>query len=431
MSFRRRMMAANSKPYDAEIEYLESTGYTYINLGISAKNTTKFDFSVMATDSQTGFLFGSRVAASNKTFDIFCKYQSGATDNGIRWDYNTASIRNANVLPLNNKIRFNNLSSPNILKYSSYSLSATNVTFSNGVPMHLMGLNLNNTGHSNGPNGCRYYYFKLYDNSTLLLDLIPVRKGGIGYMYDKISGQLFGNAGSGEFILGKDIYRYVQDGLVGMWDAIDNAGYGIHNNNASSWIDLSGNGRNLTINEGTSWDEKSFITNTDFSIAATCSDMVPILSNITQELVFKPIDYNSSSGRITFFKTGPTVLNGDYQMMMRGLAYNRNRSIYGWMPKANSVYTDNAQYPTKNKDYAVVTCYRASNSLTDNPTKFIVNGVTKSSITADGWASANNFMFIGGFYGKVYAIRIYNRVLTDDEIAKNHNLDVMRFSLNQ
>lgn len=38
-----------------------------------------------------------------------------------------------------------------------------------------------------------------------VIDLIPVRKGVIGYMYDKISGEFFGNSGTGEFIIGPDI----------------------------------------------------------------------------------------------------------------------------------------------------------------------------------------------------------------------------------
>jgi hypothetical protein len=50
----------------------------------------------------------------------------------------------------------------------------------------------------------RCYYFKLWDGNTLLLDCIPVRVGNVGYMYDKVSGKLFGNAGTGKFILGPD-----------------------------------------------------------------------------------------------------------------------------------------------------------------------------------------------------------------------------------
>jgi hypothetical protein len=33
---------------------------------------------------------------------------------------------------------------------------------------------------------------------------VPVKDNGVGYMYDKVSGQLFGNAGTGSFILGND-----------------------------------------------------------------------------------------------------------------------------------------------------------------------------------------------------------------------------------
>ena len=37
-----------------------------------------------------------------------------------------------------------------------------------------------------------------------LFDFIPVRKGTFGYTYDRIAGQLFGNSGTGAFIIGPD-----------------------------------------------------------------------------------------------------------------------------------------------------------------------------------------------------------------------------------
>ena len=51
----------------------------------------------------------------------------------------------------------------------------------------------------------RLYRLFVYDtDGTYLFDAIPVRVGQVGYMYDKVSGQLFGNAGTGAFILGPD-----------------------------------------------------------------------------------------------------------------------------------------------------------------------------------------------------------------------------------
>jgi hypothetical protein len=46
---------------------------------------------------------------------------------------------------------------------------------------------------------------KFMRGDELLRDFIPVRKGNIGYMYDRVSGQLFGNQGTGEFVLGPDL----------------------------------------------------------------------------------------------------------------------------------------------------------------------------------------------------------------------------------
>ena len=50
----------------------------------------------------------------------------------------------------------------------------------------------------------KLFSFQAYTGDTLSIDLIPVRVGQVGYMYDKISGQLFGNSGTGNFILGPD-----------------------------------------------------------------------------------------------------------------------------------------------------------------------------------------------------------------------------------
>ena len=52
----------------------------------------------------------------------------------------------------------------------------------------------------------RLQSFKWRQSGTgWIYDMIPVRVGQKGYMYDKISGELFGNAGTGDFILGPDV----------------------------------------------------------------------------------------------------------------------------------------------------------------------------------------------------------------------------------
>lgn len=44
------------------------------------------------------------------------------------------------------------------------------------------------------------------ENGEAIIDFIPVRVGQVGYMYDRVSGKLFGNnAGTGKFIIGQDV----------------------------------------------------------------------------------------------------------------------------------------------------------------------------------------------------------------------------------
>ena len=52
----------------------------------------------------------------------------------------------------------------------------------------------------------RVMSFSVTDATTgqKIQDLIPVRKDGVGYMYDRVSGQLLGNSGTGDFVLGPD-----------------------------------------------------------------------------------------------------------------------------------------------------------------------------------------------------------------------------------
>lgn len=50
------------------------------------------------------------------------------------------------------------------------------------------------------------YSFKIYDNGTLIRDMIPVKDlSGVACMYDKVSGQFYYNAGTGDFIAGPDL----------------------------------------------------------------------------------------------------------------------------------------------------------------------------------------------------------------------------------
>ena len=56
--------------------------------------------------------------------------------------------------------------------------------------------------------------FSLYNNNTIVRDFHPVRRNGVGYLYDRVSGALFGNAGTGAFEYGSDTLSYD-------WETVD------------------------------------------------------------------------------------------------------------------------------------------------------------------------------------------------------------------
>ena len=101
----------------------------------------------------------------------------------------------------------NNLSQANKISFTcetSHTQTATNNTFNTGVNIWLFCVN--GDGIQRGKlAGVRFYTAKFYDGSTLVRDFIAVRKDGVGYLYDQVSGQLFGNAGSGSFTYGNDV----------------------------------------------------------------------------------------------------------------------------------------------------------------------------------------------------------------------------------
>ena len=65
-----------------------------------------------------------------------------------------------------------------------------------------------------GSNDLSIYYFKVFDNETLIFSGIPVRRNSDGElgMYDFVSGNFFTNVGTGEFIAGPDLNVYLPGG---------------------------------------------------------------------------------------------------------------------------------------------------------------------------------------------------------------------------
>ena len=194
-------------PYDAEVEYLESTGTQWIDTGVVPKNSTGFQVSCrcLGTTSLANYrLIGVQDGSIRCLFSV----QAFGTDNtffgwntainqlGLYYDVDVdASLNylNNRYAILNGQTKANNLSTLGVITR----------------PMYLFG---NNSANGNIPDNFseRVYLARISEDSTLVRDFIPVRFTNEkdepeGAMYDRVSGELFRNQGTGAFVIGPDL----------------------------------------------------------------------------------------------------------------------------------------------------------------------------------------------------------------------------------
>lgn len=215
--FERRGAPPPPLPYDAEVEYLESTGTQYIDTGIGiAINLyceVKFCFTVEpgsyenapfgANNGRVWIAFASRLGSIKAlycgTYSSFARYNVGGHVYVFDdMDWHVAKIDSTGG------------------SYSaSFKLDDNEAfvrrTASDSVTNNMYLFGCNGTRITDRAK-CRIGYCKIKSMTTnqLLADFIPVRftnelGQSEGAMYDRVSGALFRNAGTGEFKFGTDI----------------------------------------------------------------------------------------------------------------------------------------------------------------------------------------------------------------------------------
>ena len=221
---RRYMGGGSSLPYDAEVEYLDSnnistSGVNYINTNVSAQqnDVVRITTSVAFSDINRRIVFSNYntsypnfsielYVSSNKEYLRCYSSKSGGSQNKS----NVSNIE----LPVNTFIDIDatiNLSTKehSIIFYVNnnhylFEGDLCNVSYTNQRGIRLF-FDYRETSSSSAV--CHPLLMKetaIYINNTKIIDFIPVRVGQVGYMYDKISNTLFGNSGTGNFVIGPD-----------------------------------------------------------------------------------------------------------------------------------------------------------------------------------------------------------------------------------
>ena len=183
-------------PYDAEVEYVQTDGYAYVDTGVflasSAEISAIFSNCLVAQGSQ---FFGARTAYA---VDMFGAQWSGRGllnfNFGSRQDSTSASFDNSpQILTVRN----------NVLTLGSFSVTSRPSAFTTTFPAYILCMNDGGSATVRYA-GLRCHGFRIEQSGTLVRDYIPVRVGSVGYLYDRASGTLYGNAGTGAFTIGPD-----------------------------------------------------------------------------------------------------------------------------------------------------------------------------------------------------------------------------------
>ena len=192
-------------PYDAKVAYLESNtstgGRAYIDTGIKVSDSVAFEIVANAQTAYNCFIIGGRIAYNNKQLCVALDFTNG----NVNWGYGNKTVTWSS-LSTGDFTLYNSVT-PRTLVINEHSMTATAATFSINYNIYLFALNnAGSVSEGNTDAVLRIMSAKMYSGGVKVRDFIPVRKDGVGYLYDKVSETLFGNANnSGSFNYGPDI----------------------------------------------------------------------------------------------------------------------------------------------------------------------------------------------------------------------------------
>lgn len=197
-------------PFDAEIEFLQSSGTQWLDTGIVAGVGFRCEIKADVQAADTGWhrLLGARDA--NAKFAIPVGIKSTSVDGKLYTQFGVAATNAivTSAVSVAGLHTFITQLSSDTLSFSVDG-SADSVQFSpiaSVLPSLSLYMFSNHREDSTVESiSAKVYYCKIWNGETLLRDFIPVRVGQVGQMFDRVSGQLFTNIGTGSFTLGNDI----------------------------------------------------------------------------------------------------------------------------------------------------------------------------------------------------------------------------------
>ena len=439
--------------YARRLEYIDSSSTSDVDTGVLPTENSRVEGGIMRTIDaaqiavhgvgSTGF--STWVGSQN---NVPCRYFGKPS-------YPNMQAKNLWYYFVQSSANFYYEDGNGVTKTAGYSSGSATVS----TTLHLF----NNGTDSTYRNALRLAYWRHYTNDVLASSYIPVLRsdGETADLWDVVNdrpvncpglaagpavnfGTSFTNVTSTvSAVRAIPGSNYIQDGLVAQWDGIENGGAGIHwDIAANGWKDLVGGlvltkmgGEPTTDTTGVSLGSKTKLQVYDQGGRATTVGRVLGGTVKTVEIVGR----DCTSGEQNFFLLAMDGTDSS-QTRNRLLMWYTDSSVHILgsvaMPQSNGIswFNDNdfGLAADENFSAAIVQpsaaqCLRYSNGQQCGSVA-VANVVDRSDRNSAA-------ISLHGWYGKegstqtayISAIRIYNRALTAQEIARNHALDAIRF----
>ena len=196
------VLGPDKPTYDAVVHYIQTDGTAYINTGVQVSNNVAYDINIYYPGGASSKLFGGRDGNTNKALYV-------ETDTGgdvVKWNFGSGVVQSSPGIGQG----YHNFESYMLQPYNLFfdnrtDASASSQTFT-GSSYFAIGAMLGENGAEGRLSGTRILRSKVYDYGAVVRDYIPVRKGGQGYLYDRVCEELVGSADlGGSFTYGSDV----------------------------------------------------------------------------------------------------------------------------------------------------------------------------------------------------------------------------------
>ena len=218
---------------------------------------------------------------------------------------------------------------------------------------------------------------------------------------------------------------YIQDGLICLYDGIENQGFGKHMEGVRlPWIDC--------VSGTTYTGDRYVFYNNGVGLVQTYGDKIPFPDGVSTQTEWT-IEYVAKLG--VNLGTNNSFIRGaegTYVFYPYLISYGENSRIYAGNYSEGSGMLSIPNL-NNNTTYAV---WRMSTNpirmaglaVLGNDISFIRGRTAWGQLGVTGVVTAD-YTMNEGFVCRIKCIRVYNRGLTDDEIAYNYSIDCERFEL--